>query len=274
MASELIRIFSDLHYGDRGSRARTLSSIQPLLDGATTVVMNGDTIDTRPSRTPHRTDELREETMRFFAESAPSTVFLTGNHDPDISLRHTLDLAGGRIFVTHGDIIFDDLVPWGQDAPILRQKIAAELAALPAGARDELDSRFTAYRRVAASIPQRHQSERNGLKYIAGFLSDTVWPPTRIYRVLDAWSRAPGLAADLIRRHRPEARFMVMGHIHHPGFWRRPDGLVVINTGSFSPPLGAAMVEISPEWLALRSIDQRNNAFYPGRVLASFPLAG
>ena len=273
MPTEVIRIFSDLHYGDRGSRIRSLPALAPLFEGAGSLVLNGDTLDTRPGPTPDAMTALREEVREFFARSAPRATFLTGNHDPDISTRHTLDLAGGKIFVTHGDVIFDDLVPWGQDAPLVRRLIAEQLAALDPEARGRLDPLLAVYRRVAAAIPQRHQSERNGLKYTLGFLADTVWPPSRVLHVLRAWRRAPGLTATLARRHRPAARFAVIGHIHHPGFWRRPDGMVVLNTGSFCPPLGGCVIDVHPDRVTLRRVAPRRGEFHLGRTVAEFALA-
>jgi len=269
----VIRILSDLHYGDRGSRIRTLSAIAPLLAGADEIVLNGDTLDTRPSPTPGATAALRGEVAEFFARSAPTTTFLTGNHDPDISTRHSLDLAGGQIFVTHGDIIFDDLVPWSQDAPLVRQRLAEQLATLTPAEREQLDPRLAVYRRVAASIPQRHQSEPDRWKYTLGFLKDTVWPPGRSLRVLNAWRRAPGLTATLTRRYRPQARFALIGHIHHPGYWRQPNGVTVLNTGSFGPPLGGCVVDLSPEHIALRRIVHRHGEFRLGQTVVEFALA-
>lgn len=273
MPSDVIRILSDLHFGDRGSRIRSLPSLAPLFEGAGSLVLNGDTIDTRPGPVPAVTTALRAEALEFFARSAPPTTILTGNHDPDLTDRHTLELAAGRIFVTHGDIIFDDLVPWGQDAPFVRQRLADELATLPAAARDQLEPRLAVYRRVAASIPQRHQSERNGLKYAMGYLADTVWPPNRVLRVLRAWRRAPRLTAELTRRHRPAARFAIIGHIHHPGFWRMPDGLVVLNTGAFCAPLNACVIDVHPERVVLRRTVRRGDEFHLGQTVAEFALA-
>ena len=268
---DVIRIFSDLHYGDRGSRIRSLPALAPLFDGATSLVLNGDTLDTRPGPDPAATTALRAEVRQFFDQSAPPTTFLTGNHDPDYSSHHTLDLAGGQVFVTHGDIIFDDLVPWSQDAPLIRQRLAEELATLLAEQRDQLDARLAVYRRVAASIPQRHQSERNRLKYTLGFMKDTVWPPARVLRVLRAWHRGPGLAAELTRRHRPSARFAIIGHIHHPGFWRRGN-VTVLNTGSFCPPLGGCVIDVTSDHLALRRIAEKHGEFRLGSTVAEFAL--
>ena len=273
MPGEVIRIFSDLHYGDRGSSIRSLSSLTPLFEGATSLVLNGDTIDTRPGPYPAVTAALRLEASEFFARSTPPTTLLTGNHDPDFSDRHRLDLAGGQIFVTHGDVIFDDLVPWGQDAAFARQRLIEELAALPAEQRDELDARLGAYRRVAASIPQRHQAERDRVKYALSFFADTIWPPDRVLRVLRAWRRAPRLAATLTRHYRPHAHFAVIGHIHHPGYWRMPNGVTVLSTGSFCPPLGGCVIDVSSETIRLRRIVYKRGEFRLGRSVAEFALA-
>lgn len=272
MPTDVIRILSDLHYGDRGSRIRSLPSLTPLFEGASSLLLNGDTVDTRLGPDPAATAELRRAVLDFFSRSAPPTTFLTGNHDPDISSCHTLDLAGGQIFVTHGDIIFDDLVPWGQDATFARQQLREQLAALPAEVRDLLDSRLAVYRRVAAMIPQRHQSERNPWKYTASYIKDTVWPPHRVLRVLRAWHRAPGLAAELTRRYRPQARFAVIGHIHHPGYWRMPNGVTVLNTGSFGLPLGGCVIDVQADRVTLRRIKQRRGEFRLGRTVAEFAL--
>lgn len=269
---DVIRILSDLHYGDRGSRIRSLPALIPLFDGATSLVLNGDTLDTRPSPNPAATTALRAEVRQFFDRSAPPTTFVTGNHDPDYSSQHTLDLAQGQVFVLHGDIIFDDLVPWSQDAPVIRQRLADEFNALPPEMPGQLDTRIAVYRRVAASIPQRHQSERNRMKYTLGFMKDTVWPPARVLRVLRAWRQGPGLAADLTRRHRPAARFAIIGHIHHPGFWRR-GGVTVLNTGSFCPPLGGCVIDVTPSQVVLRRIAEKNGEFRLGRTVAEFALA-
>ncbi len=247
--SGVIRILSDLHYGDRGGRIRKLPELAPLLEGASSLVLNGDTLDTRPGPDPAATAALRAEVREFFSRSAPSTTFLTGNHDPDISEHHSLDLAAGQVLLMHGDVIFEDLVPWSQDAPHIRKLLDEQLAALPAAEREHLDSRLPVYRRVAALIPQRHQSERNALKYALGYIADTVWPPLRTFRILRAWHRAPRLTATLTRRSRPRAKFAVIGHIHRPGIWTLPNGVTVLNTGSFGPPFGGCVIDVHADRL-------------------------
>jgi predicted phosphodiesterase len=269
----LIRIFSDLHFGDRASRVDRLTQLRPLLDGVTHLVLNGDTLDTRAGPLPAHTAECRAAVNDFFPREA-ATTFLTGNHDADFSPLHHLDLAGGNVFVTHGDIFFDDIVPWSHDAALISRRIAEELRSLPRELHHHLDHRLAVFRRVASSIPQRHQSERNRLKFVLHYIADTVWPPLRIVRIMRAWRLAPQRAAELTRRHRPVAKIVLCGHTHRPGIWSLADGVTVVNTGSFCPPLGGYVADLNGEQMLVRRVDFRAGEFRPGEVMRAFPLAG
>ncbi len=273
MANQLIRIFSDIHYGDRSSQVRSISQLAPLFDGAETVVLNGDTVDTRIGPYPRRTAELREEAMAFLTRAAPEVVLMTGNHDPDLSGLHTQMLAGGRIFVTHGDVLFDNIVPWGRDTALIQQIIASEQARYTGPDAGSLEARLEIFRRACVRLPQRHQVETNRWKHLVSFSRDTFWPPQNAGRVLWAWWVAPERAAALARAHRPGAQFVILGHTHRPGIWRTRDGRVIINTGSFTRPLGALMAELTPGQLRVRRITARGGAFHPGPTLAEFTLA-
>jgi len=278
----VLRIFSDLHLGDRGCRVRSLQQLVPLFDGADALVLNGDSLDTRPgpvhlaatALTAANADTAAQRAgfLDFLAHRAPPTTLLTGNHDPDISAQHTLDLADGIIFVTHGDILFDDIVPWSRDVPLMRKLLARELAALPPAGRTQLDLRLAAFRRVCARVPQRHHSERNPLLYAVGVLADVAWP-TRTLAVLRAWRETPALAAAFLRLHRPRARFLLMGHTHRPGIVHAPGGLTVINTGSFCAPSSCCAVDLTAEKLILRRIVSHGGGFRFGETLATFALA-
>lgn len=267
-----VRILSDLHYGDRSSRLLRLAQLRPLCDEAPALVLNGDTLDTRAGPRPAATAALRAEVADFFG--GRRATLLTGNHDPDISPRHSLELAGGEVFVVHGDVVFDSIVPWGRDAGLIGRRIGRALAALPGGAESTLEERLAVFRRVAAEVRQRHQSETHGLKYLLGYAVDTLWPPWRAPNIWRAWRSMPALCAELARRHRPRARFVVVGHTHRPGVWRRPDGRVVINTGSFCRPLGGLAVDLSPQGLTVRRVERRGGEFRTGEKVAQFALGG
>jgi predicted phosphodiesterase len=269
----LTRVFSDLHFGDHASSVGQLSQLRPLLENVPHLVLNGDTLDTRAGPNPGHTAECQAAVTDFFPRHTPTVSFLSGNHDANFSNLHHLDLAGGKVFVTHGDIFFDDIVPWSHDARLIAHRISEELKSVPAAHHHDLDRRFEIFRRVAGAIPQRHQSERNRLKFALHYVADTVWPPTRILRIMHAWREGPRKAAELTRRHRPTANFVLCGHTHRPGIWPDHEGVTVINTGSFCPPLGGTLVDLFEHHLTVRRIELRRGEFHPGEVVAEFPLA-
>ena len=271
MAAELIRIFSDIHYGDRSSQVRTLAQLRPLAEGATTVMLNGDTLDTRPGPAPDYSAACRAEVGDFFACLGPPVRFLTGNHDPDISAEHAADLAGGQVLVIHGDLVFDEIVPWAADAPAIRERVLAGLG--PAASRGGLEAQLATLRLIAATIPQRHQSERNGWKYLTGLAKDVLWPPWRATRVFRAWGVYPGRIRRLAQAHRPMAKFVLAGHTHWPGVWRRSDGPVVINTGSYCLPVGGLAADLTATQLTVRRVRRRGGEFRLGETIAQFTLA-
>lgn len=269
----LTRILSDIHFGDRATRVARLAQLRPVLAGASQLILNGDTLDTRPGPHPAHTAACRADVLDFFPREVPATIFLTGNHDADFSPHHSLDLADGEIFVVHGDIFFDNLVPWSADVPLIERLMAAELQRMPAEHHHHLEHRLALFRRVAAAIPQRHQAEKRRLTYALHYLADTVWPPARILRILRAWRSTPEHAAALTRRHRPRAEFVISGHTHRPGIWQMPTGVTVINTGSYCPPLGGTAVDVTDDTVTVRPVELRNGEFRLGSALAQFPLA-
>lgn len=271
---EIIRIFSDVHYGDRASRVVRLAQLRPLLDGIDRLVLNGDTLDTRTGPKPERTAALRAETLDFFSHATPAATLLTGNHDADISPHHLVDLADGRVVALHGDVLFDSIVPWGHDAPLVARLIAAELATLPPDTVHRLDQRFAVWRRIAGRIPQRHQSETHGLKYYVRLALDVGWPPLRGLQVLRAWRDEPHRAAEFLQRHRPAAQVLLVGHTHRPAILRpRGTSAVVINTGSFCRPLGGFAADVSASRVIVRRVVLRRDEFRLGDTIAEIPLA-
>ncbi len=274
MAAALTRILSDLHFGDRGTQLRDLGQLKPILEGADHLVLNGDSLDTRPGPAPEHTLACAAALRAFFPRHAPRITYLTGNHDADFSNDHSLDLAEGAVWVTHGDIFFPNIVPWSIDASLAEQLVAEELRALRSDPFADLAEHLALLRRVALRIPQRHQSERDPLKYLASLLQDTVWPPLRVFRIFSAWGEAPRAAAALAQRHRPQARFVIAGHTHRAGIWPVRPGIVFINTGSYCQPLlGTTAVDLMADRLIVRQVSKRGGEFRFGPRIAEFPLA-
>lgn len=261
-----IRILSDLHLGNRASQVTSPSSVAPLFEGMATVILNGDTFDIRhPQSAPIPPQpECPFETLA--EEAGCQLIKIAGNHDPDCSPIYHLDLMDGRILVTHGDVLYPEIAPWSRFAAQFRAMIETELAELGHPESHTLEHLLETNKKVAREIlnqpnfyfPTNEGFFRHLLRYL--------WPPFRVFRILDCWRRLPGCAVELAERHRPEATALIMGHTHFPGIWQRR-GRTVINTGSFLPWLGRLCVDLHSDRIEARRIRHRNDRFAPGRVV-------
>jgi len=263
----MLRILSDLHLFDARTRVRDLRQLAPLLVGVQTLVLNGDTCEMRRGVTSSEFDELKE----FFRQRVPEVVFITGNHDPVISDTHELMTASGRIWVTHGDICFDDFTPWARHAPQIKALIAAKRAA-GYGDYRQLAVRYRIAREVAreeTDLPDR--TTRTWGAHLA-WAWHTFFPPRQPLAMMRCWRDLPAAATAFAREQRPGAQVVVMGHVHFPGVWRHGSGPTVINTGSFFRPLGGNLVDVFADHVEVRRIQSGTAGFAPGRQLARIPL--
>jgi predicted phosphodiesterase len=266
----LIRVISDLHYGDRSCRLRSLAELDPLFDGVDEVIVNGDALDTRAGPYPERTRQLGAEVTSYFA-GKPARL-MTGNHDPDISELHWLPLAAGKVLLIHGDMLFDTIVPWGKDARAIQRLVAAGRAKLPPEVRGTLDAEARLFRAIAAGCKQRHQVETNPWRYLASFATDTFWPPTRVQTILKSWSEAPELAAGYARQYYPSARCLILGHLHRPGYWETADGRHVVNTGCFCRPFQAWCADIDGDRVTARKLERSPAGYRPGQIVSAIAM--
>lgn len=264
----MLRILSDLHFGDARTQLRDPAQLEPLLEGVRTLVLNGDTCEMRRNFSPEQLDALRA----FLVARVPEVVFVTGNHDPDISETPEYLAADGRIWVTHGDVCFDDFTPWSRHAPQLRREIAATLAREPRADFSRLDVRFRIARHVARTEVDVPDLAARGWRSHLRWAWRTFFPPTQIVAMLRCWRDLPRRAASLARTQRPRAQVVVTGHVHFPGVWPVPDGPVVINTGSFIRPLGGNLVDVVGDRVCVRRIERCRGGFRAGRLLAEIVL--
>lgn len=265
----MLRILSDLHLGDARTQLREPAQLAPLLEGVQTLVLNGDTCEMRRSFAPEQLDAWRA----FLAARVPQVVFITGNHDPDISHRDEYLAADGRVWVTHGDVCFDDLTPWSRRLAQLRREIAAQLAREPRADFSQLDVRFRIARHVARTEVDVPDLAARGWRSHLRWVWETFFPPTQVIAMLRCWRDLPRRAATLARAQRSTAQVVVTGHVHFPGVWAVPRGPVVINTGSFLRPLGGALVDIADERVCVRRIERRRDGgFCTGQLRAEIAL--
>jgi len=264
----MLRILSDLHLYDARTQVRDLRQLEPLLADVQTLVINGDSCEMRHGVTPEQVAAMKS----FFQARVPEVVLVTGNHDPDISGIHELPLAAGRVWVTHGDICFDDLTPWSRQQPELWRQVQALLAADPTADYRELDVRIRIAREVARTVVNEIDPGESGVRTQLVRFWHTFFPPRQPLAMLRAWRDLPWRAAALAVAQRPAAQVVVTGHVHFPGVWRREGRPTVINTGSFFAPLGGHLVDVSDEHVRVRHIRRARGDFLPGREIAVIPL--
>jgi len=266
---EPIRILSDIHLGHPASLVGDPAELAPLFDGIPTVVFNGDTVEHRFRKDQEQARELLEATKKICSELGSTAIFVNGNHDPDISPYNHLDLAGGSVLVTHGDMLFHDISPWSIEAEIMEAAHRQALEKIEDDAFDDFEKRLHANKCGSLAI-ELHESTipRGRLARVVTYLRES-WPPWRPLQIFRCWSQVPGRAVGLARVFRPRARFIVLGHSHYGGIWTRGPR-VIINTGSFLPIAGRSLVDLEGDRLSIRKITRSGGKFQAGKTVAQF----
>ena len=269
-ASEPTIILSDLHLGHRASQIRDPEEIAPILKEAHTVVFNGDTVEMRTGVDRPVGRRMAAAVARLCHSIGCRATFINGNHDPTLSKIDHLDLLDGRLLVTHGDILFLGLAPWSRQALAYRKIHLRALAHLGPDALVNFEKRLLATKRASLRLQLLEEpvTERSAAPKLQVLLRQT-WPPHRPFMIIRAWLQTPTLAARLCDLFRPEARYVVIGHTHYPGYWRRGQ-ITVINTGSYVLHFGALAVILDGESLEIRKIKKQKEGFALGKRIARF----
>lgn len=260
--NEPVRILSDLHLGHKVSRLERVSALRPLIAGAGTVVFNGDTWQelARPFR--EQSAAMLEELRALCAEEGATAVFLSGNHDPGWPGPGWVELAGGRVIVTHGDALLFEGSPWKREILTCGEEVRELWQQHPAAERDA-EARLRLARDIARTLCS--------VEYPLGrhFLQrawDAVLPPRRALRMAEAWFTQGAAGARFCEQYFPRAEVLVIGHFHWQGCWVKNRRLV-INTGSFTSPGRAHQVEWNDGWLSRNEINESPERCTRGRTL-------
>ncbi len=259
---EPVRILSDLHLGHKLSRIGCVSALRPLISGAATVVFNGDTWQELAGPFRKRSTDMLDDLKSLCAEEGAEAVFLSGNHDPGWPGEGWLELAGGRIVVTHGDALFFSGSPWKREVLTARRRLQEIWDSHPSAWHDPA-ARLEVSREIARELSSveyplgRHLVQR---------AFDAVMPPQRALWILAAWFTQGTVGNRFCERYFPNAEVLVIGHFHHTGCWQQ-NGRLIINTGSFLVPGRAHWLEWNDGWLARGEIDESSEVCRIGRKL-------
>jgi len=263
-------IISDLHLGHRASQIHDPEELAPILKEARSVIFNGDTVEMRTPVDRPVGRHMAAVVAHLCHSIGCRATFINGNHDPAVSKVDHLDLMDGRILVTHGDILFLGVAPWSRQALAYRRIHLRALANLGPDALMNFEKRLLAAKRTSIKLqlierPVTEHAKAAKLRV----LIQQFWPPHRPFMILGAWLQTPTLAARLCDLFRPNARYVIVGHTHYPGFWKRGP-VTVINTGSYVLHFGALAVLLDGESIEIRKVIKQKDGFALGKRIARF----
>lgn len=259
---EPVRILSDLHLGHQISRIAEVATMRPLVAGAGTVVFNGDTWQELAEPFRERSESMLGELRELCAEEGADVVFLPGNHDPGWPGPGWIELAEGRVVVTHGDALLWDGSPWKREVLGAGHRVAGLWKEYPEADTDPA---------VRIELARAVARELCSVEYPTGrtFLQrawDAAVPPTRALRMIESWFTQGESGAQYCDRYFPRAEILVIGHFHHAGCWRR-NGRTVVDTGSFMNPGRADWMEWRDGLLVHGLVDESTDEFRLGKRL-------
>lgn len=268
-----ICLISDIHLGHPASVLTGPSALVPLFEGAKTVIFNGDSVELRFRKGRERGEADLAELGRIVRAQGAEPVFINGNHDPRVSALNHIELCGGTLLATHGDLLYPEITPWGKESAFLAEHHRKAIEGLTEAELSDFEARLRASK--AASIAyELHEPNipRGPLARIVTHI-EVLWPPSRAIALARVWSQTPSLAAELAERYRPRARFIVFGHTHWAGVWHRR-GRVVINTGGFLSVLGRLGLWVGNGKIAVRKIRLARGGVAWGREVDVFDAPG
>ncbi len=253
---EPVLILSDLHLGHAASRINSAEQLRPLLEGAATVVFNGDTFQELASDFRPRSEALMAELRGLCDELGVEPVFLPGNHDPGWEGKGWAELAGGKIIATHGDSVMRGGSPWSRES-IARSEGVCELWSENPRAEYDPGERLKMAKKMAMLLrPPKMPKGRT----IFRRAMDAINPPRRAFEILRVWWQQPEAVADFARHYFPKAEVMVVGHFHSRGVWCR-SGRLVVNTGAFVYPHHSLWVSYEDGLLKVGKATEKEGSF-------------
>ena len=258
---EPVLILSDLHLGHKASSIDDVAALEPLLCGAATLVLNGDTWQELASEFREDGRRLWQDLRALCQRLGIEIVALPGNHDPGHRDADYVTLAAGKIIVMHGDTVFPEVAPWSRMALRKKTELRAILSSHP---QDTVEQRFALAKKVSQClIPNYYIHSKN----IFARIWDAVTPPGRAWHMITSWLTMVRETRKFARRYFPDAAIMVCGHFHFCGVWDKQLP-TVINTGSFMPPGSAYWTEWKEQTLSVGLVGKKSGLWQRGTTLA------
>ncbi len=262
-----VLIISDTHLGHPQPSSLCADQLAPLLEDITDLVVNGDAAELQYRHMRVRAAREVERLETLCEDAGVQLTLVSGNHDAFVTDIRYLSLAGGQVFVTHGDAFHPGVAPWSAGAPAMIADFKVARASLKPQDLYDLDTHLGIMQHVShRDFIRQHEKgciEKTNLR--SG--------PRVLWNVVRYWRQVPDLAAQFVERFTPDARVVVFGHSHHQGVWRRR-GRLIINTGSYAFPGKPWAVRVDgPSLTVHRVVRGRDGYRVHRRVLLEHALA-
>jgi predicted phosphodiesterase len=267
------RVISDLHLGHDICAIRDASELEHLLDGISTLILNGDTFEAKIPRFHAASQALLDGLMDLCERKGVTPILLNGNHDPASWPHDYLELFGGKMIVHHGHAFFRYVSPWSAKLKYCKDKLDAIWASFPAKeSRENIQIRCEIARQCSQAMLATDVRQKNsGLLAKLGMALRELWPPRRPWMVAKTWLTLPNVATGFLDQYFPNAQIFCFGHTHRAAWWKRRNRLLVNCGGyvSFASPLCvdiAADATVSVRRIRFDKASRRYNA---GKQLVS-----
>jgi predicted phosphodiesterase len=231
--AERIVILSDTHLGKPSGGAVSAEALRPLWAGADRLVINGDIAEVHDATL--RVAAAREVLLveQMCEDDGVELTLISGNHDPLITDRRSLELCDGEVYLTHGDVLHPAISPWTGHRSRLRLLNDRTHGALSPRERKSHDGHLAAAQYASHftwdEMSRNHEVQHRSLPRRVIDLA------VKAGRVFWYWYTLPRTASKFAKKYAPDSRFFIFGHIHRAGVWRFGER-VVINTGAYGFP--------------------------------------
>jgi len=253
-------ILSDIHFCRSRSSAVSPEQLRPLWSGCDALLLNGDTTEAHAKSRSNASEERTQRLVELASSDGVRTTLICGNHDPVVSEIESLWFCDKLVLVFHGHAAFPTIAPWNWRSRYIAEVRSKYLAKSSDGFEEQLAAvRKASFEAVSGAF----RAHRPSMPQMLAF------GPIAAFRVLRGWWQFPTLVSSWVEKYAPTASFIITGHTHHAGVWRR-NNRVIINTGCFGFPSHPRAVIIDGYKITVHRLHLKNNNYSLGRVCASW----
>ena len=253
-------ILSDIHFCRSSSSVTSVEQLRPLWSECDALVLNGDTTEAHANDCSDESKQYTEKLVKLAEHDGVKTTLICGNHDPVVSEIEYLWFCEKKVLVFHGHVAFPQITPWSWRAKYIakaRKKYLAESG-------DGFEEQLAAVRRASFDAASGAFSTcRPSFPHMLA-----IGLPAA-FQVFYSWWRFPALLSTWVEQYAPSAKFIITGHIHHAGIWKRKNR-VIVNTGCFGFPSHPRAVVIENDKITVYRLRLTRGHYSLGRVCASW----